>query len=54
MLPDYNDSSQYKSLYYHAADFEIGKNSGHWGAYTQKYIAELFYLEYKNRMSQIE
>ncbi len=54
MLPEYNDSGLYKSLYYHAADFEIGKNSGHWGAYTQKYIAELFYLEYKNRMSQIE
>jgi hypothetical protein len=54
MLPDYNESGQYKSLYYHAADFEIDKNSGHWGAYAQKYIAEIFYLEYRNRISQIE
>lgn len=49
-----HDDYKYKSLYYRAADFNPGKNSGHWGVYTNRYLAEHFYLEYTNRTKEIE
>ncbi len=45
---------KYKNLYYRAADFEPQKNSGHWGIYTNRYLAEHFYSEYIKRVGSSE